>query len=119
MKWNKNVKPFDMATGILTDESQELPLDSNGQTITLNLMDSSMYERFYKDDVLIAEKKDACEDGDNAIVLLPDDSVLLREFHEEGDQVTLKPVCSEFFEESTFKKSEIKVLAVVRKALRA
>ena len=119
MKWNKNIKPFDMATGILTDESQTLPLDSNGQTVTLNLMDNSMYDRFYKDDVLIAEKKDTCEEGDNAIVLLPDDSVLLREFHQKGDQVSLKPVCTEFFDEETFQRAEIEVLAIVKRALRA
>ena len=135
MNWNDNVElfiPSNMTSSIVnidgtieTPEPPEytaetLPSKSrNGRNyIMVSLSDHSMFDRYYKDDILNVRLQETCCDGQDALILLENGSVRLRRVCITEDAIILKPLNTEFYEEETYPKDTIQILGVVEGAVR-
>ena len=135
MNWNDNVElfiPSNITSSIVnidgtieTPEPPEytaetLPSKSrNGRNyIMVTLRDHSMFDRYYKDDILNVRLQETCCDGQDALILLENGSVRLRRVCITEDTIILKPLNTEFYEEETYPKDTIHILGVVEGAVR-
>lgn len=135
MNWNDNVElfiPSNITSSIVnidgtveTPEPPEytaetLPRKSrNGRDyIMVTLRDHSMFDRYYKDDILNVCLQETCSDGQDALVLLENGSVRLRRICITEDTIILKPLNTEFYEDETYPKETIQILGVVEGAVR-
>ena len=135
MNWNDNVElfiPSNITSSIVnidgtieTPEPPEytaetLPSKSrNGRDyIMVTLRDHSMFDRYYKDDILNVRLQETCCDGQDALILLENGSVRLRRVCITEDMIILKPLNTEFYEEETYPKDTIQILGVVEGAVR-
>ena len=123
MNWNDNVElfiPSNITSSIVnidgtieTPEPPEytaetLPSKSrNGRNyIMVTLRDHSMFDRYYKDDILNVRLQETCCDGQDALILLENGSVRLRRVCITEDAIILKPL------------NTIQILGVVEGAVR-
>ena len=135
MNWNDNVElfiPSNITSSIVnidgtieTPEPPEytaetLPSKSrNGRDyIMVTLRDHSMFDRYYKDDILNVRLQETCCDGQDALIFLENGSVRLRRVCITEDTIILKPLKTEFYEEETYPKETIQILGVVEGAVR-
>lgn len=135
MKWNDNVTlfiPSNITSAIVNiDGSMELPEPQEYTTETLpkksrngrdyimvTLCDHSMFDRYYKDDILNICLQETCTDGQDALVLLENGSVRLRRVYSTEDTIILKPLNTEFYEEETYPRENVQILGVVEGAVR-
>ena len=135
MNWSDNVErfiPSNITSSIVnidgtieTPEPPEytaetLPSKSrNGRNyIMVTLRDHSMFDRYYKDDILNVRLQETCCDGQDALILLENGSVRLRRVCITEDAIILKPLNTEFYEEETYPKDTIQILGVVEGAVR-
>ncbi|MEG0811066.1 MAG: S24 family peptidase [Eubacterium sp.] len=120
MKFNNNALLFTLENSDLTVNYDTLPIKKrNGQDfIMITLTDHSMFDRYYKDDILTIRLQKTCENGTDALVLLPDNSVILRQVFYKNDQILLKAINNEFYDEQLFPKNTIQIIGIVIKAIR-
>ncbi|MEF9919262.1 MAG: S24 family peptidase [Eubacterium sp.] len=120
MKFNNNALLFTLENSDLTVNYDTLPIKKrNGQDfIMITLTDHSMFDRYYKDDILTIRLQKTCENGTDALVLLPDNSVILRQVFYKNDQILLKAINNEFYDEQHFPKNTIQIIGIVIKAIR-
>lgn len=107
MNWNDNVElfiPSNITSSIVnidgtieTPEPPEytaetLPSKSrNGRDyIMVTLRDHSMFDRYYKDDILNVRLQETCCDGQDALILLENGSVRLRRVCITEDTIDLR-----------------------------
>lgn len=135
MNWNDNVElfiPSSITSSIVNIDgsidtpdpleytAETLPMKSrNGRNyIMVTLRDHSMFDRYYKDDILNVCLQETCSDGQDALVLLENGSVRLRRICITEDTIILKPLNTEFYEDETCPKETIQILGVVEGAVR-
>lgn len=135
MNWNDNVELFipssitscivNIDGTIETPESPEYTAETlpsknrNGRDyIMVTLRDHSMFDRYYKDDILNVCLQETCCDGQDALVLLENGSVRLRRICITEDMIILKPLNTEFYEDETYPKETLQILGVVEGAVR-
>ncbi|WP_195267827.1 S24 family peptidase [Eubacterium sp. 1001713B170207_170306_E7] len=135
MNWNDNVElfiPSDSASAIVNiDGSIEVPepqastaetmpkkIRNGREYILVTLRDHSMFDRYYKDDILNIGLQDTCENGQDALVLLENGNVRLRRVYYEEDTLILKPLNTEFYEVESCPKTSVQILGVVEGAVR-
>ena len=135
MNWNDNVELFipssitlsivNIDGSIEAPEPQEYTTESlprkirNGhEYIMVTLRDHSMFDRYYKDDILNICLQENCSDGQDALVLLENGNVRLRRVYIVENTIILKPLNIEFYKEETYPKETVKILGVVEGAVR-
>lgn len=135
MNWNDNVElfiPSSITSSIVNIDgsidtpdpleytTETLPMKSrNGRNyIMVTLRDHSMFDRYYKDDILNVCLQETCSDGQDALVLLKNGSVRFRRICITEDTIILKPLNTEFYEDETYPKGTIQILGVVEGAVR-
>lgn len=135
MQWNGNVElfvPSNITSTIinidgtvtpptpLTNTLGALPKKiKNGRAyIMVSLCDHSMFDRYYKDDLLNICLKDTCESGQDALIIKEDDNVYLRQVVFDGENIILSPRNKDFCESEIHKKTTIQILGVVEGAVR-
>ena len=118
MEWNDNVEPFDFVNDF--NPEAPLPIKHRGSFdfLTVILKDHSMFDRYFKEDLLNIRLQDHCDDGQEALVVINGQKVTLRIYKKEGDNVTLIPFNKEFYTVETFPSSQVQILGVVQNAVR-
>ncbi|MDO4288684.1 MAG: S24 family peptidase [Eubacterium sp.] len=118
MEWNDNVEPFDFVKEF--DPEAPLPIKRRGgfDFLTVILKDHSMFDRYFKEDLLNIRLQDHCDDNQEALVMIGGGRVTLRIVQRDGDDVTLLPFNREFYETETLPADQIQILGVVQNAIR-
>lgn len=124
MNWQHNAIPFVPALA-LNDDWTDYTIDDlkklcggNSKMIQVTLTDNSMYDRYYKDDLVnIACGVDMPENGD-ALIRLPDDSVIFRCYTIDDDKVTVYPFFEDFEAKQTYNAGEITLIGLAKNVVR-
>lgn len=127
MKFNRNVRAFAPSDPYIADREEanwdDIPKTHHGgdDFIYLSVMDNSMYDRYIKGDLVIAKITDNFDDTvtSDALVLLPDDSVCLKKVKFSGKKVRVIDRNELDPKEESYKRDEIKILAVPTSVLRS
>ena len=124
MIWNKNVEPF-IPSLILNDDWSDYSIEelvdlSIGRNmLQIVLHDNSMYERFFKNDVITIKilGNDFPQEED-ALILLPDNSLIFRHYEIQDDKIILSPLYDEFCEKESYPINAIKIIGVAVTVMR-
>ncbi len=118
MQWNDNVEPFDFVKEF--DPEGPLPIvHRNGlDYLCVMLTDHSMYDRYFKEDLLNVRMQDHCETGQEALVVINDDRVTLRQIRKNEETIDLIPFNRDSFEIESYPLDQVKILGVVQNAIR-
>ncbi len=124
MKFNQNVELFSLTEDIPCGERdfnyEDLPIVHRGgqDYIMVTLTDHSMFDRFFKEDLLRVSLQDKFEEGDDVLMILPNGSVACGIIRSSKDTLELVPFNQEFYETQSYAKDAIQILGVVRGAVR-
>lgn len=84
----------------ITDIDEYVPLSDKMskrlEFFALRLNDNSMYPKYQCDDIVIFEKKQLCENGDECAIRLRGEDVSFKKILFEGNQVVLRPLNPDF-----------------------
>lgn len=124
MNWSHNAIPFvpslalnDDWTDYSIETLKELCMGSP-QMLQITLSDNSMYDRYYKDDMVnIKAVKEIPESGD-ALIVLPDDSVIFRCYERSENSIKIFPYYEEFEEAQTYDPKAVTIVGIATKVVR-
>lgn len=124
MLFNHNIKPYSLTETIDDDQEyyteETLPLvHRNGaRYFMVILTDHSMFDRFYKEDLLTVRLQNTCSSGQDAVVILPDDTVTAAQLTYQDATARLSYYNRDTYSSVTFPKDAITILGVICGAVR-
>ncbi|MGL4282340.1 hypothetical protein [Eubacterium aggregans] len=119
MNWNHNITPFIQSMALNNDWSSYSITDlaelymGTAQKLQASLTDNSMYDRYYKDDVVNFKMNPAeIPTAADGMILLPDDSVIFLCYAIDEDTITLTPLYTEADSPQCYKVSDVTILGL-------
>lgn len=124
MDWKHNALPFIPSLAFTEDWSgftidELIDLSGGGKhALQISLTDNSMYDRYYRDDIInlrLGADLPAAADG---LILLPDASVIFRSYAIADGQVTLTPCYADFGGTESYPQEDVHIIGVANGIMR-
>lgn len=124
MNWNHNATPF-IPSMALNDQLEEYtPLDLAAKSmgpkdiLQIELLDNSMYDRYYKDDIISIKMVPTLPPSGEGLIRLPDDSVIFRAFVIHDTTVSIGPLYDEFGPFEEYEGKEVEIIGIASGIIR-
>jgi hypothetical protein len=124
MDWKHNALPFIPSLAFTEDWSdftidELIELSSGGKhALQISLTDNSMYDRYYRDDIVNLHLGGDLPEAADGLIVLPDASVIFRSYTIADGQVTLTPYYADFGEPQSYPEADVQIIGVANGIMR-